>query len=378
MRYYIIVGEASGDLHGSNLMKGILAKDPQAEFRFWGGDLMSSISGVQVRHYKGTSVMGIVEVVSKLGKIFKNMKFCKEDILKYSPDVVILIDYPGFNLKIAKFAKENGLKVFYYIAPKVWASREGRIAKLKKYVDKLFIIFPFEIEYFKRKGLDAIYCGNPLIDSVDNDPAMSESREEFLRRNGISGDLETIALLAGSRRMEIDQLMPVYAELAKRYKGKYQFLLAAAPSIPLSYYDKYIDGVDIKPIQSDTYAIVRHSKAAVVASGTASLEAALIGTPQVVCYRVNVFTAMLAKMLLKIKYVSLGNLIIDSMAFKELLQKDCTVEKISAELGLLTKDEVYIEKMKGEYAKIREMLGGSGASEKIAETMLETIRNSYK
>ena len=374
MKYYLIAGEASGDLHGSNLMKGLKAKDPNAEFRFWGGDLMANIGGSLVRHYKDTAVMGGVEILSKLGKIAKNLQLCKEDIITYNPDVVILIDYPGFNMKIAKFAHEHSFKVFYYIAPKVWATRESRIKKIKTYVDKLFIIFPFEIDYFRKKQVEAIYCGNPLIDSIAQNPAMQEDRKDFLSRYNLQ-DKPIIALLAGSRKAEIDSLLPTYIELAKKYSPHYQFILAAAPSIQLSYYDKYTSDTNITIIQSDTYAIVKNSKAAIVASGTASLETAIIGTPQVVCYRVHPITAFIIRKIAKIKYVSLGNLILNKLAFKELLQEDFTLEKVSKELDLLTKDNKYIAAMHQEYDKIKSILGKEGASEKIAEAMINQLHN---
>ena len=230
MKYYIIAGEASGDLHGSNLIKGIRTEDPQAEIRFWGGDLMAAAApgGILVRHYKEGAVMGFVEVLAKAGKLLKNVSFCKKDILEWNPDVVILIDYPGFNFKIAEFAHKAGYKVFYYIAPKVWASREGRIKKLKEYVDKLFIVFPFEKPYFDAKGIDYIYKGNPLVDAVDNSAAMSESHSDFTKRAGLQ-DTPFIAMLAGSRKGEISTMMPVLTEFASRmhalpkYSG-YQFI----------------------------------------------------------------------------------------------------------------------------------------------------------
>ena len=377
MKYYIIAGEASGDLHGSNLMKGLYAADPQCDVRFWGGDRMAAVGGTMVRHYKGTAVMGFVEVLAKANKILGNLSFCKKDILEYSPDVVILIDYAGFNLKIARFAKEHGIRTFYYIAPKVWAWKEGRITKLRKYVDKLFIIFPFEIEYFHKKGIDPIYRGNPLIDSIANHRSSHETRAEFLQRHNLE-DKPIIALLAGSRKTEISWLLPRYKEAAALLPEGYQILLAGAPSIELEYYRKYIEGSNIKLIPDDTYGVLRNAEAAVVASGTASLETALIGTPQVVCYGGNPISFWIAKQFIlhskSISYISLGNLIINRQAFRELLQDECTGKTISDEVVRLISDHQYRDEMLHNYSEIRKALGGEGASVKVAEAMIEELK----
>ena len=377
MKYYIIAGEASGDLHGSNLMKGLYAADPQCDVRFWGGDRMAAVGGTMVRHYKGTAVMGFVEVLAKANKILGNLSFCKKDILEYSPDVVILIDYAGFNLKIARFAKENGIRTFYYIAPKVWAWKEGRITKLRKYVDKLFIIFPFEIDYFHKKGIDAIYRGNPLIDSIASHRSSHETRAEFLQRHHLE-DKPIIALLAGSRKTEISWLLPRFKEAAALLPEGYQILLAGAPSIELEYYIKYIEGSNIKLIPDDTYGVLRNAEAAVVASGTASLETALIGTPQVVCYGGNPISFWIAKQFIlhskSISYISLGNLIINRQAFRELLQDDCTSKTISDEVVRLISDHQYRDEMLHNYSEIRKALGGEGASVKVAEAMIEELK----
>lgn len=377
MKYYIIAGEASGDLHGSNLMKGLYAADPQCDVRFWGGDRMAAVGGTMVRHYKGTAVMGFVEVLAKANKILGNLSFCKKDILEYSPDVVILIDYAGFNLKIARFAKEHGIRTFYYIAPKVWAWKEGRITKLRKYVDKLFVIFPFEIEYFHKKGIDAIYRGNPLIDSIANHRSSHETRAEFLQRHHLE-EKPIIALLAGSRKTEISWLLPRFKEAAALLPEGYQILLAGAPSIELEYYREYIEGSNIKLIPDDTYGVLRNAEAAVVASGTASLETALIGTPQVVCYGGNPISFWIAKQFIlhskSISYISLGNLIINRQAFRELLQDDCTGKTISDEVVRLISDHQYRDEMLHNYSEIQKALGGEGASVKVAEAMIEELK----
>lgn len=392
MRYYIIAGEASGDLHGSNLMKGIYSEDPHAEIRFWGGDLMnevynaqqgisSSSNGGLVCHYKEGAVMGFVEVLAKARKLLGNVKLCKTDILEWNPDVVILIDYPGFNFKIAEFAHKAGFKVFYYIAPKVWASREGRIKKLKAYVDKLFIVFPFEKPYFDAKGISYIYKGNPLVDAVDDSGAMNETREDFIIRNNLV-DKPHIAMLAGSRKAEINTMMPVLTEFASMMHkmpqyADYQFIIAGAPARNQKDYMQWIteDNKDyIKLLFGETQSIIRHAEAAVVNSGTASLETALFCTPQVVGYITNPLTYWLAKKIVKIKYISLGNLIIGKLAFRELLQDNCNAQAILTEIRSLIEDKAHKENMLNDYADIRAELGGKGASAAVAKAMLEELR----
>lgn len=387
MRYYIIAGEASGDLHGSNLMKGIYAEDPQAEIRFWGGDLMHDVwkearsaEGGLVRHYKEGAVMGFVEVLAKAGRLLGNVSFCKKDIMQWKPDVVILIDYPGFNFKIAEFAHKAGFKVFYYIAPKVWASREGRIRKLKAYVDRLFIVFPFEKPYFDSKGIGYIYKGNPLVDAVDGSQAMSISRKEFLDEERLE-DRPFIAMLAGSRKGEISTMMPVLTEFASKmhslpqYKD-HMFLVAGAPARTIRDYEKWITEENkdyMKVIFGKTQQIIRHAEAAVVNSGTASLETALFNTPQVVGYITNPITYWIALRIVKIKYISLGNLIIDRLAFKEFIQKDCNADALVEEIRDLIENATRREKMLADYSDIRSALGGTGASAAVAKAMLEEL-----
>lgn len=387
MKYYIIAGEASGDLHGSNLMKGIYSEDPQASIRFWGGDLMHEVfsrcqegkEGGLVKHYKEGAIIGFVEVLVKARQLLGNVSFCQKDIEQWQPDVVILIDYPGFNFKIAEFAHKKGFKVFYYIAPKVWASREGRIKKLKAYVDKLFIVFPFEIPYFDSKGINYIYKGNPLVDAVDGSKAMLETRQDFLKRNNLE-DRPVIAMLAGSRKGEINTMMPVLKEFAhKMHKlpqySEYQFLIAGAPARSMEDYSGFLGEDDkfIKVLFGETQSIIRHAEAAVVNSGTASLETVLFNTPQVVGYIGNPLTFLIAKHIVKIKYISLGNLIIDRLAFKELIQDDCNPDALVAEVRGLLEDKAYRDAMLKDYAEIRSALGGSGASSAVAKAMLEEL-----
>lgn len=394
MRYYIIAGEASGDLHGSNLMKGIYAEDQKAEIRFWGGDLMESVwkqhevdtsvvnrhSGL-VRHYKEGAVMGFMEVLSKARKLLGNVSFCKKDILEWKPDVVILIDYPGFNFKIAEFAHNAGFKVFYYIAPKVWASREGRIRKLRAYVDKLFIVFPFEKPYFDAKGINYIYKGNPLVDAVDDSQAMNETSEEFLLRAGLE-DRPVIAMLAGSRKPEISTMMPVLTEFAAKmhslpqYSG-YQFLIAGAPARSMKDYEPWMTEDNkkyIKVLFGETQSIIRHAEAAVVNSGTASLETALFGTPQVVGYITNPITYWIARKIVKINYISLGNLIVDRLAFKEFIQDDCNPDALVKEIRELIENKERRDRMLDDYADIRNELGSTGASAAVAKAMIDCMK----
>lgn len=390
MKYYIIAGEASGDLHGSNLMKGLYAEDRDAEIRFWGGDLMNSVyienrketmaGGGLVRHYKEGAIMGFWEVFRKAWQLLGNVRFCEKDIMSWKPDVVILIDYPGFNFRIAEFAHRHGLKVFYYIAPKVWASREGRIKKLKKYVDKLFIVFPFEIQYFRKKGVDFVYEGNPLIDAIDDSPASKEAREEFLKRNALA-DKPIIAMLAGSRKGEISTMMPVLREFAEKMADipkyhDYQFIIAGAPARNIDDYTPYLKGckAGIRVLFGQTQAIVRNAEAAVVNSGTASLETVLLGTPQAVGFIMgSKITYAIARKIVKVKYISLGNLIVDRLAFKEFIQDDCNADNLVKEVRALIEDPDYRQKMLSEYACIRKALGGKGASAAVAKAMIREL-----
>ena len=418
MKYYIIAGEASGDLHGSNLVKGLLEKDPSAQIRAWGGELMRQAGAEVVKDYRENSIMGFVEVVANIGKILGNMKECCKDILAFNPDVVILIDYPGFNMKIAKFAKKHGFKVFYYIAPKVWAWKERRVHKIKRYVDKLFIIFPFEVEYFRKWGIETVYRGNPLLDSVCNFSHAGESRAAFEARTSpkrqvicttaaepatAAAAMPIIAALAGSRKMETGFLLPRIVRTALAMP-QYRFIIAAAPSMEPEYLKKIIQKelaaagapagtsqagnnktlscisntqagrCNIEIMYGETYAVLQQSVAAIISSGTASLEAALLKTPQVVCYGGNPISFYIAKAVVKLKYISLANLILDKLIFKEILQNDCTPANISAELEALINQKSYRDAMLADYDKVPQLLGGGGASGRIAEAMIEELK----
>lgn len=384
MKYYIIAGEASGDLHGSNLMKGLYSEDPQADIRFWGGEEMDKVyrqhqdgTGL-VRDYKEGAVMGFTQILLHAGTFLGRFSDCTSDILAWKPDAVILIDYPGFNFRVAEFAHKAGFKVFYYIAPKVWASRESRVKKLKEYVDKLFIVFPFEIPYFERKGVDFIYRGNPLVDAIDNSRAMSDTRSAFLSRTGLP-DTPTIALLAGSRTSEIGTMMPVFMKFADMLHAvpeysHYRFVVAAAPSRSIGDYSGYVgDREYVSIVFGESYSVMRFSRAAVVNSGTASLECALIGTPQVVGYAGASLNFLIAKSIVKVRYISLGNLILDRHCFRELLQFYFTPENLVEEVRRMIEDNAYRQEMLDGYNQIRSLLGGSGASASVARAMIEEL-----
>lgn len=385
MKYYLIAGEASGDLHGSNLMKGLYAEDPAADIRFWGGALMDAVhrehqdgNGL-VRDYRDGAVMGFSGVLLHAGAFLRKLRECREDILRFRPDVVILIDYPGFNFRIAEFAHKRGFKVFYYIAPKVWASRESRVRKLKKYVDKLYIVFPFEKGYFTRKGVEYIYLGNPLVDAVDTSPALREDRETILREAGLP-DRPYIAILAGSRKGEVRTMMPVcslFADRLRRIPGfeNFQFVIAGAPSRSEEDYAPWLKGREdyLKVVFGRTHAVIRHAAAAVVNSGTASLETCLIGTPQVVAYATSDINYCLARQIIKVDFISLGNLIAGRKVFRELIQHYLTADNLVDEVRRLVQDEEYRTEMLAGYAEIRRSLGGSGASRAVARSMVREL-----
>ena len=328
--------------------------------------------------------MGFVEVLMKGRKLLKNVEFCKKDILRWQPDVVILIDYPGFNFKIAEFAHKAGFKVFYYIAPKVWASREGRIRKLKDYVDRLYIVFPFEISYFDAKGVKYIYKGNPLVDAVDGSRAMLETRQDFLQRNSLE-DRPLIAMLAGSRKHEVSTMMPVLREFAAKMHAlpqysEYQFIVAGAPARSIKDYEPWLNDENrkyIKVVFGETQSVIRQAEAAVVNSGTASLETVLLNTPQVVGYILNPITYWVGKKIIKVKYISLGNLIVDRLAFKEFIQHDCNPDALVTEIRDLIENPARRNAMLAEYSEIRNLLGGSGASSAVAKSMIEELAPNH-
>lgn len=371
MRYYLIAGEASGDLHGSNLIRGLQAEDPAAEFRCRGGDLMQAAGATLACHYREGAVMGLTDVLAKGGRLLRSLRACKEDILAWKPDVVVLIDYPGFNMKVAKWCHARGIRVFYYIAPKTWASRAGRNRKLKAWVDRLFIVFPFEIPYFTKEGIPFVYRGNPLVDAVDGHAFTRPQEGRY------------VALLAGSRQGEIRRMMPVCMEVADRLSALpgwegVRFVVAGAPARSEADYAPYIGArTNVDLVFGRTYDVLRYADAAVINSGTASLEAVLIGTPQVVGWSTSPVTAWIARHVLRvmdhIKFISLGNLCIDRGAFRELIQEDFSADTVTEEVRRLVEDADYRARMLADYAEIRQSLGGSGASRAVARAMIDEL-----
>ncbi|MCE3077169.1 lipid-A-disaccharide synthase [Chryseobacterium gwangjuense] len=366
MKYYIIAGEASGDLHGSNLMKALKQKDPNSEFRFWGGDLMEKQGGTLVKHYRDLAFMGFLEVAMNLRTILNNIKFCKEDIQKNRPDVLILVDYPGFNLRIAKFAKELGIKVVYYISPQLWAWKEGRVEIIKKYVDEMMVILPFEEEFYKKHGVHSHFVGHPLLDAIST--LQNIDIEEFKTENRLN-EKEIIALLPGSRKQEVEKMLEMMLSVRPYFK-EYQFVIAGAPSLPKEFYEKYVDE-NVHFVSNRTYDLLRCSKAALVTSGTATLETALLNVPEVVCYRGSKISYAIAKRLVKnIKYISLVNLIMDREVVKELIQNDLNTKNLVAELKNMLEGEKRVQVL-NDYELLRKKLGGSGASDNAAEVILK-------
>lgn len=375
MKYYLIAGEPSGDLHGANLIRGLKDADPAAEFRFWGGDRMAEAGGrANLRkHYRETSFFGIVQVLRNLGTIKRQMRECQADVAAFAPDVLILVDYPGFNMKMARWAKEHGIRTFYYIAPKVWAWREWRVKAIRKYVDRLFIIFPFEREYFRRKGIEPVFEGNPLVDALEARRAALPSPEEFRRKHGLD-ERPIVALVAGSRRGEIRDNLPLMARLAERFPG-HQFVVTAVPWLERSLYEQYMAGSPLRYVCDETYETLHVAEAAVVTSGTATLETALLGIPEVVVYRTLWFQVKLQPYVLKIPWVSLVNLNLGREAVAEIIQSDLSVDRAERELRAIVAGGAKRERMLADFDELRTIIGGPGASERFARRMVEELRN---
>jgi lipid-A-disaccharide synthase len=364
MKYYIIAGEASGDLHASNLMRELRKKDPQADFRCWGGDLMQAQGGTIVKHYRDLAFMGFTEVLANIRTILGNIEFCKKDILNWKPDVVVMVDYPGFNLRIAEFVKEKGFRVFYYISPAIWAWKQNRVHKIKKNVDRMFTILPFEKDFYKRFDMDVDFVGHPLLDALEH------SREQTLK---LEGTKPVIALLPGSRKQEISRMLPAMLELRSQFP-QYYFVIAGAPSMPKSFYDTFTKGTDVDIVFGQTYNLFRQSYAAIVTSGTATLEAALFRVPQVVCYKAGSISYQIARRLVTVKYISLVNLIMDKPIVTELVQDDMTPQRLAEEFRLITTDEKNRNRMLLELDELRVKLGGAGASARLAELMVNYLQ----
>jgi len=365
MKYYLVAGEASGDLHGANLMKALKVQDKQAEFRFFGGDLMQAEGGTIVKNYADMAFMGFIEVALNLREIFKNIKTCREDIADWQPDVLILIDFPGFNLRIAEFAKTNGILVCYYISPKVWAWNQKRVLKIKRVVDHLFCILPFEVDFYKKWGMEVDYVGNPLLDAV----AAFKPDEDVLKKHQLSGK-KIIALLPGSRRQEISRLLPEMLSVTAQFPD-HQFVIAGAPSFKKEYYDQFLQQKNIPLVFNATYDLLSHADAAVVASGTAILETALFNVPEVLVYRGHPISIGIAKALVKIKFIGLVNLIMDKTVIKELIQEDCSPKNIAAELDKILNNKTYRREMLANYDKLDEKMGKPGASARTASLIIK-------
>ncbi len=372
MRYFIIAGEQSGDLHGSNLIRGLIDADKNSEIFCWGGDLMQAAGAKLLVHYRKLAFMGFIAVLRNLGAIKKNLALCREQILGLKPDVVIFIDYPGFNLRIAEFAKNSGFRTFYYISPKFWAWNEGRIKKVRKFVDRMFIIFPFEVDFYKKHDISVVYHGNPLVDETEKRVAALPSRDEILRSFGME-DQPVIALLAGSRRHEIEMVLPQMVKLVKHFP-EYKFILAGVKNIPEEYYRQIIGKEDVTLLNDKTYEILHIAVAALVTSGTATLEAALLGIPQVVCYRAGLIEMLIAWAVIKVKYISLVNLIMDSEVIRELIQYDLNEKNLLSELKAILPGGERREKIISDYEALRLKLGSAGASGRIAAEMVEELR----
>ncbi len=372
MKYFLIAGEASGDLHASNLMAKIKEVDNQADFMFFGGDLMQAQGGKMLRHYREMAYMGVIEVVANLGKIKKNFEICYKNLLEYKPDAVILVDYPGFNLKIAKFAKQHGFKTFYYISPKIWAWKKNRAYTIKKYVDKMFAIFPFEVDFYKQFNYQVQYVGNPLVDAMKNREKDFVDLNEFRKKHNLS-DLPIIALVPGSRKSEIQKLLPEMIGIIPHFL-QYQFVITGAPGIDHDFYDEYTQNKNVTVVFDDTYNVIKNAEVAVVTSGTATLETAFLKTPQVVVYKMNYISYLAAKTFVKIKYFSLVNIILNRLAVKELLQAHLT-DDIVNELQKILLDQLYKQKMLKSYDEIQNILCDQTASLRTAEVIFNDINN---
>lgn len=374
MKYYLIVGEASGDLHASNLMKALKANDPHADFRFFGGDLMSAVGGTRVRHYKDLAYMGVIPVLLHLRTIFRNMDFCKQDVVSWQPDVLILVDYPGFNLKIAEYVKRHTrIPIYYYISPKIWAWKEYRIKNIKRDVDRLFSILPFEVDFYRSHGYPIDYVGNPCVDAVSSFRGNNnETFADFVRANGLS-DKPVVALLAGSRKQEIKDNLSRMIETVKDFP-EYQFVVAGAPGIEPSFYRQYI-GADTSIVFGQTYRLLQQSVAALVTSGTATLETSLFRVPQVVCYytAAGKLVSFLRRHILKVKYISLVNLIAGKEVVTELVADGMTVSNLKAELKKILPGGERRENMLACYDNLIAVLGNPGASERAAEKIVASL-----
>ncbi len=374
MKYYIIAGEASGDLHGSNLMKELQKLDGKASIRFWGGDLMQAVGGTMVKHYKTLAFMGFLEVVLNIGTIFRNISFCKNDILDFMPDVIIFIDYPGFNMRIAKWAKQKGIKTHYYISPQIWAWKENRIKDIKRDFDALYVILPFEKEYYEQKHHFPVqFVGHPLIDAIGQ--GNYENENDFRKENQLSQQ-PIIAVLPGSRKQEIAKMLALMLSVVDEFQD-YQFVIAGAPSQDFKLYERFLNKENIKFISNKTYDLLANATGALVASGTATLETALFKVPEVVCYKTSWASYQIARRIITLKYISLVNLIMDKKIVAELIQDDCNKDNIAIELKKILHFENRTQMLQN-YAVLEQKLGGKGASAKTASLIFEAIKSNLQ
>ncbi|KAA5820587.1 lipid-A-disaccharide synthase [Algibacter amylolyticus] len=371
MKYYIIAGEASGDLHGSNLMKALKAEDANAEIRFWGGDLMQAVGGTLVKHYKERAFMGFIEVIMNLNKIFKDISFCKNDISSFKPDVIVFIDNSGFNLRIAKWAKEAGFKTSYYISPQVWASRASRVKAIKRDIDNMYVILPFVKPFYKKHDYDVTFVGHPLIDAIANRKQVGVLK---FREDHQLGEKPIIALLPGSRKQEITKMLSVMLSVVDEYTT-HQFVIAGAPSQDYSFYETFIKANNVKFISNKTYDLLSVSTAALVTSGTATLETALFKIPQVVCYKGSTISYQIAKRIITLKFISLVNLVMDREVVTELIQNDFNKKNLKKELDKILDPETRT-KLFLDYYELEKKLGGVGASKKTASLIYKSIKPS--
>ncbi|MCW5921293.1 MAG: lipid-A-disaccharide synthase [Saprospiraceae bacterium] len=363
MKLYIIAGEASGDLHGSNLIKALKAQKPDVQCRVWGGDLMRAAGGELVKHYRDLAFMGFLEVAKNLRTILRNIDFCKKDILAEQPDALVLIDYPGFNLRIAKWAKQQGLKVIYYISPQIWAWHSSRVHDIRRDVDKMLVILPFEVDFYKKYGVEVEFVGHPLLDAIDSEGVTSN---HSLPKNNL------VTLLPGSRRQEVQRILPRMLESTVDFP-EHEFAIAGASSLEAEFYQPFLEKYpNVRLVQGDTYNLLRQSKAALVKSGTSTLEAALLGVPEVVCYAGSPVSFFIAKRLVNVQYISLVNLIMDRPLVRELIQDELDRENIKTSLAEILNPEKAAELQAG-YAELRERLGQGGASERAAQAILKHL-----
>lgn len=371
LKLYFIVGEASGDLHAANVMKALREENQNIDFRFWGGDLMSEVAGKPVKHIKELAFMGFVEVLMNLRTILKNITICKEDILAYKPDALVLVDYPGFNLRIAEWAKKQSIKVYYYISPQVWAWKQSRVHKIKRDVDHLFAILPFEKDFYAKFGMEVEYVGHPLLDAIEQYRSIQQNTDVFHAKHNLD-ERPIIAVLPGSRKQEVNVKLPIMLEALKDFSN-YQIIVAGAPSLDATFYQPLMKN-HAQVIHHETYDILSAAEFAVVTSGTATLETALLNIPEVVCYKGSAISYHIAKRLIQIKFISLVNLIMDREVVKELIQHDCNPIEIRKEaLKIAAGGEKRNEILKA-YSELQHILGGGGASKKVAQSLLKTIR----